>query len=126
MNIAITVWNNRISPVFDSAGTLLVAEICKAEIIDRKIRLFQTGLFDRFVQLLGNLDVQVLICGAICAGPVTILESQGIKVISFVAGDVEKVLKMYASGDDLAEFSMPGCRWRRCCRDRGQEVISKH
>ncbi|EKD38027.1 MAG: hypothetical protein ACD_75C00893G0003 [uncultured bacterium] len=122
MNVAITVWDNRISPVFDSAETLLIARIRETEIVDRQIRLFQAGMFDRFVQLLSELDVQVLICGALCAGPARILEAQGVNVISFIAGDTEEILDRYVRGNDLAQFAMPGCRWRRCCRSRGQEV----
>lgn len=125
MNVAITIWENRISPVFDSAETLLIAETREAEIVGRRIRVFQAGMFDRFVQLLNELDVQVLICGALCAGPAHVLESQGITVISFIAGDVEQVLERYMNGSDLAEFAMPGCRWRRCCRNRGQEAGSE-
>jgi len=68
MNVAITVWENRISPVFDSAETLLIAEIREARVVDRKIRVFHAGLFDRFIKLLHDLEVRVLICGALCAG----------------------------------------------------------
>lgn len=118
MNVAITVWENRISPVFDSAGTLLVVEIEDTEIVDRKIRLFQAGRLDRVVQLLRDLDIQVLICGALCAGPASILESSGVSVISFLAGDVETIIDLYVRGKDLAECAMPGCHWRRCCRNR--------
>jgi predicted Fe-Mo cluster-binding NifX family protein len=119
MNVAITIWENRISPVFDSAETLLIAEVRAEQIVARKVRLFQAGMFDRFVQMLLDLEVRVLICGALCAGPAGILELQGIHVISFVAGDAEKVLEFYVRGSDLAEFAMPGCRSRRCCRARG-------
>lgn len=122
MNVAITVWDNRISPVFDSAETLLIARISETEVVDRQTRLFQAGMFDRFVQLLSELEVQVLICGALCAGPARILEAQGVNVISFMTGDALEILDRYVRGKDLAQFAMPGCRWRRCCRSRGQEV----
>lgn len=98
MNVAITVWDNRISPVFDSAETLLIARSRESEIVDRQTRLFQAGMFDRFVQLLSGLDVQVLICGALCAGPACILEAQGVNVISFMAGDAEEILDHYVQG----------------------------
>lgn len=115
MNVAITLWENRISPVFDSAQTLLIAEIREARVVDRKIRVFHAGMFDRFIELLHNLEVRVLICGALCAGQANTLEALGVTIISFIAGDAEKVLEQYVRGDDLADFAMPGCRWRRCC-----------
>ena len=116
MNVAITIWENRISPVFDSAETLLIAEIREARIVGRKIRLFQAGMFDRFLHMLHEHEVRAFICGALCAGPARLLETQGIQVISFIAGDAEQVLERYIRGDDLTEFAMPGCRWGRCRR----------
>jgi predicted Fe-Mo cluster-binding NifX family protein len=116
MNIAITVWGQRISPVFDAAQTLLVAEVVGNMIVDRKVAVFQAGRFEQFVQLLAEMEVRVLICGALCAGPAGILESRGVSVISFMTGEAEQVLQMYVRGEDLNPFTMPGCRWRGCCR----------
>jgi len=118
MHVAITVWGSRISPVFDAAQTLLVAEIRDKEIFDQRIIGFQAGIFNGLVKLLGELDVQVLICGALCEGPVRSLESQGIEVIPFMTGEVDKILALYAGGKDLTECTMPGCgrAHRRCCR----------
>ena len=118
MHVAITVWGDRISPVFDAAQTLLVAEIRDKIIVDRKIIGFQSGIFNGLIRVLGELNVKVLICGALCEGPVKALESQGIEVIPFMTGEVEKILELYASSKDLAECTMPGCgrAHRRCCR----------
>jgi predicted Fe-Mo cluster-binding NifX family protein len=118
MNVAITVWGNRISPVFDSAQTLLVAEIRGDLVVDRKIQLFQATMFSRCLRLLEELDVRVLICGALCEGPVRLLESNNIEVIPFVTGETEKILECYVQGKDLKEFAMPGCGHGRCCRTR--------
>ncbi len=45
MKLGITVWGNRISPVFDVAQTLLVAEIRQDEVVGRQIEMFQAVLF---------------------------------------------------------------------------------
>lgn len=118
MNVAITVWGDRISPVFDSARTLLVAEIREDQVAGRKIQMFQSTVFNRCLRLLEELDVRVLICGALCEGPVRLLEFHGIEVIPFVTGEAEKVLECYVQGKDLKEFAMPGCGHARCCRTR--------
>lgn len=118
MNVAITVWGNRISPVFDSAQTLLIAEIREARVIDRKMQLFPAMMFNRCVRLLEELNVRVLICGALCEGPARVLESRNIEVIPFVTGEAEKILQCFVQGQDLKEFAMPGCGHRRCCRTR--------
>jgi predicted Fe-Mo cluster-binding NifX family protein len=118
MNVAITVWGNRISPVFDSAQTLLIAEIREDRVVDRKLQLFQATMFDRCLRLLKELDVNVLICGALCEGPVRMLESHDIEVIAFITGEAEEILECFVQGKDLKEFAMPGCGHGRCCRSR--------
>ncbi len=118
MKIAITIWETRISPVFDSARNLLIAETNGVEVVSREVVLFDARRFDGVLRLLRDLDVQVLICGALCEGPAKVLEAHDIEVLSFLAGESEKVLESYIQGRDLAEFSLPGCRW--CvCRRRG-------
>lgn len=125
MNVAITVWGNRISPVFDSAQTLLIAEIREDQVVDRKIQLFQANMFSRCLRLLEQQDVRVLICGALCEGPARLLESHNIEVIPFVAGETEKILQCYAQGQDLTEFAMPGCGHGRCCRIRNGRQLGR-
>lgn len=115
MKIAITVWGNRISPVFDSAQTLLVAEIRQKEVVKRQIELFQAGVFSRFIELLTELKIQVLICGALSHEPAAMLAANEIEVIPFITGKVEVVLSLYVKGMDLADFTMPGCPRNRCC-----------
>jgi predicted Fe-Mo cluster-binding NifX family protein len=118
MNVAITVWGNRISPVFDSAQTLLIAEISEDQVVDRKLQLFQATMFNRCLKLLKELNVHVLICGALCEGPVRMLESHDIEVIAFITGEAEEILECFVQGKDLKEFAMPGCGHGRCCRSR--------
>ena len=125
MNIAITVWNNRVSPVFDSAHELLVARTQGTEILDAVIREFQTTFFNQFIDLLRELDVRVLICGALCEAPASMLENHGVEVISFMTGEAKHVLEGYLQGEDMSRFLMPGCGWSGCCRTRGREKERK-
>ena len=37
MKVAITVWGNRISPVFDSAQTVLLAELLDKQVVDKRL-----------------------------------------------------------------------------------------
>ena len=118
MKIAITVWGNRISPVFDSAQTLLVAEIRQAKVINRQIELFQAGLFSNLIELLAELEVRVLICGALSDEPAAMLATSEIEVIPFITGEAETVLSLYVRGMDLTDFIMPGCPRNNCCGTR--------
>lgn len=117
MKIAITIWETRISPVFDSARTLLVVDTQGDEIESERVS-FDARQFNRFLLLLRELEVQVLICGALCEGSAKILEAHGIEVLSFLAGEAKQVLECYLQGRDLAAFSLPGCRWGICRQRR--------
>lgn len=114
MNVAITIWENRISPVFDAAEKLLIAEIREGAIAGRNILPLRAGSCDRLLPLLKDHQVKVLICGALCMGTAFRLETYGIHVISFITGDAVEVLASYARKEDLSPFFMPGCQWRRC------------
>ncbi len=118
MKIAITVWGNRISPVFDSAQTLLVAEVRQVEVVNRQIEVFQAGLFSYLIELLAELEVRVLICGALSDEPAAMLAASEIEVIPFITGEAEAVLSLYVKGMDLTDCIMPGCPRNRCCGTR--------
>jgi predicted Fe-Mo cluster-binding NifX family protein len=130
MKVAITIWGNRISPVFDSAQTLLIVEVEGDEIVDRRIERIDGTLFSRVLELLESLEIDVLICGALSMGTAALLEAVRMEVIPFITGDAEEILSHYVDGGDLADFTMPGCPRRRCCRGRrcspGQRGISRY
>jgi predicted Fe-Mo cluster-binding NifX family protein len=110
MKTALTVWENRISPVFDSGHMLLIAEIENSEIINKQYEPFNPDTPSRFLNKLLDLDVKVLICGAISEVPATIIEAGGIKLFPFIAGYADEVLESYAKGkQNLPAFLMPGC-----------------
>ncbi|MCP4023380.1 MAG: dinitrogenase iron-molybdenum cofactor biosynthesis domain-containing protein [Desulfobacteraceae bacterium] len=110
MKIAVTIWGNRISPVFDAASNLLVAHVEDNTVLNKTYNPFKPGAPSRFVQLLKHLDVSILICGAISKQPAdTIVENQ-IELISFVSGNAEKVLHSFAAQKGIEKiFMMPGC-----------------
>jgi predicted Fe-Mo cluster-binding NifX family protein len=121
MNVAVTVWGKRISPVFDSAQTVLVARLQGQEVLERRLWTFPTALLGPFLRLLGELQVEVIICGALCEGQARILENHRIEVISFLTGDVDEILGLFAQGGDLGAYTMPGCRHGRCRRLRAAQ-----
>jgi predicted Fe-Mo cluster-binding NifX family protein len=110
MKVAITVWKDRISPVFDASRRLLIAEIENARVTDRSYVYFDPGWPADLVKTLAMLDVPVLICGAVSQAPATSILAGGIKLIPFITGEVDRVLQLYAKGSPLAPtFVMPGC-----------------
>jgi predicted Fe-Mo cluster-binding NifX family protein len=110
MKVAVTVWEERISPVFDASRRLLIAKIEGRRITDRSYVIFDPGMPSNLAKILSELDVPVLICGAVSQVPANIMTNGGIKLIPFITGEVDRVLDVYARGKSLAPaFVMPGC-----------------
>ena len=113
MKVALTVWENRISPLFDCARMLLVADIVDHVETDRYFMPFHyESPFSRAANL-SDLGIEVLICGAVSNLFANSIESYGIRIIPFVAGPVEEVIDAYLTNGlcDL-KFRMPGCKTR--------------
>ncbi len=119
MKVAMTVWGDRISPVLDSARTLLVAEILREEIVGRRQEDFDVAGLSQRVQIFDRQGIGVLICGAISQELANIVEAGGIRLIPFLAGDVEKILQTFARGRSISAFAMPGCKCYGRCRMSG-------
>lgn len=109
--IAIPHWQGRVSPVFDVAGRVMLAE-CDAGMIRRSAELLlETEDAHARSLLLRSAGVEVLICGAISWPFELALTSSGIVVISQICGELDVVLSAFAAGR-LQYCRMPGCRGR--------------
>lgn len=119
MKVAVTVWEDRVSPVFDSARNLLIVEIRNARVIDTSYQKFDPEMVSQLADMLKILKVDAIICGAVSEGPATLLESAGFELISFIAGDVQQVLKNFIKKEPVwTEMIMPGCGRTVCCRGK--------
>ena len=110
MKIAIPIWNDCVSSVFDFSGKLLLVEIENGkEISKSEVPLESQSLSQRVGQL-KSLEVDVLVCGAISRALANMVTASGIKVLPYVTGSIDDVLQAYLTGR-LAKpkFSMPGC-----------------
>jgi predicted Fe-Mo cluster-binding NifX family protein len=126
MKVAFTAWGDRISPVFDSARRLLIADIENEMVISRQYESFNSQPVSRLVDMLKNLKIEVLICGAISQTPSIIIEASGVKLISFVGGKIDDVLMSYISGISIVPgFSMPGCGHQHQRKRRRQNAFFK-
>lgn len=132
MKIALPVWNNNISNVFDFAGKLLLVEIENGRQVGKsEVELRFQSLPERASEL-KQLDVDILLCGAISRVLAGMVAAYGIEVLPYVTGNVDDVLQAYLT-DQLVNprFTMPGCwpgarkgfgrrrRGSRGCRWRG-------
>jgi predicted Fe-Mo cluster-binding NifX family protein len=122
MKIALSVWKEDISTVFDSADQLLVVELDGAEGRKRTtVKMNAADVSERAGQI-KEKQIDVLICGAISRPLEAALTSLGIRVYAFVRGSVEEILTAYQKGGlDDANFAMPGCHGRSCMDNRRQK-----
>jgi len=128
MKIAIPVYNGSVSNVFDFAHRLLLVDIETAKVVEPcEVELKAESLPQRAGRL-KNLEVDVLICGAISRALATMITASEIEVLAFVTGRVDDVLEAYLTGQlAKSQFTMPGywpgarkgfglgrrrCRWR--------------
>ncbi len=118
--VAIPAWKNRISPVFESSGTYLLAD-CIGQGIENSqyLSLDKVTSLERMKFLLRN-SVDVLICGAISKFYFNLIKAHDIDLIPFVTGNVDQVLLSYCQGRFTpVEHTMPGCGRKRRRRFRG-------
>ena len=120
MKIAISVWDGKISPVFDTASRLLVIVIEGKNEVSRFEAYFDEQALIRRCARIRILGIEVLICGAISRNFLDMLKSYGIRVIPWVCGSAEQVLNAFKGAPDgiylEANFLMPGCS-----RDRSSD-----
>jgi predicted Fe-Mo cluster-binding NifX family protein len=121
MKAAFSVWDNRIAPVFDVARQILLVETRSGRIVrEAQERLADTPMQN--VAFLVEQGVGVLVCGAISRPLQDMITAYGIRVIPFVAGDLQEVINAWLSGKrEIDLFAMPGCcnKKSRVCATQG-------
>ena len=110
MKIAIPTWNGRVSPVFDTASRLVIVEIAK----ESETARFETDISEHFLpsksMRLTGLGINTLICGAISRPLAYMITAAGIKLIPWIAGQVEEVIQAFLTNTLFdPRFIMPGC-----------------
>ena len=120
IKVAMPVWGDRISPVFDAAGRLLVVEVEEGAEVDRSEVPLGEGSLPSRARRLSELGVDVLICGAISRALGDLLDDSGIRVVPWISGEPDPVLSAYLAGElSDSDFAMPGCGGTRARRRSG-------
>jgi len=123
MRIAIPIWQSRVSPVFDAARRLLIVDVEEGRETARTEETISEISPPRKARRLRELGVDVLICGAVSRPLAALIAQSGVRVVPWIAGDVEEVLKYYIDGRmPDPRFLMPGCGryWGRGGRRHGR------
>lgn len=119
--VALTVWEDRISPVFDAAHELMLVSIEKGCISGQQILSFDPDRLSSLLAVLEERKVRCLVCGAISEMPARMIIDSGIRLIPFISGNLGQVLDRIAKGEPIVPvFLMPGCGCPRrdTCPDR--------
>lgn len=116
MKAAVTVWDGRVSPVFDVSREVLLLNVEHGVVVARSHESIEVPSAVGKVERLVDVGVDTLICGAISEPVQHELRLRRIKVISFVAGEIDEVVEGFLAGTlPTPRFSMPGC----CRRQNG-------
>jgi predicted Fe-Mo cluster-binding NifX family protein len=110
MRVAVTIWQGRISPVFDVSRQLVLLTVEKGHLVERSLENTESlSAIHKAARLL-ELGVNLLICGAVSKPIHSELLESGIEVIGFTSGDLEEVMQAFLGGTlPSPAFSMPGC-----------------
>jgi len=120
MKVAVPIHNGRVSPTFDWALTMMVVEFVGNQRQGAVESSLEGMSPPERVERARELGVEVLLCGGISTVLATLAEGADIRVVPWVAGDVDEVLEAFANNRLMhSRFAMPGCRGRmgaRLCR----------
>ena len=114
MKIAIPVWEDKVSPVLDTASRLLIVEVEDQKESSRFETFLDVQDVNRRCVRIQGLGVNTLICGAISQPFLRWLTASGIDIIPGISGHPEDVLEAYLEGNlSDSRFLMPGFKRHR-------------
>lgn len=110
MKFAIATWNDRVSPVMDTARNLTVVEYDEDHEISRQTLILpQMEIYGR-TSFLADLEIEYLICGAISRHFELLLNNFRVGVMAWICGRVNDVIEAFVTGDLRQPcFLLPGC-----------------
>lgn len=119
MKIGITVWQDRISPVLDTAQSLLIVDMADRTEVSRQVFGIPDLPLAQKAQFIDNIGLRLLICGAVSRYLEHRLLCQGIELLPWIRGPVEGVLAAYCNNQlENNMFQLPGCLGGRRRRRR--------
>ena len=114
MKIAIPAFGTRVSPRFDCAQAVLIVSVDGGESTKREELVASGWAPHERVNKLLELGVDRVICGGIDSWSVESLQSAGVTIYGWVAGEIEDVLAALLRGDLDSERTIEASgRWGR-------------
>lgn len=98
MKVAIPRFGEDVAPCFEYSATISIFTIGGAKVVDQTDFTLQSKrIFDR-LRLLRDQGVDTLICGGVQDQFEDAVQACGIRVISWVCGNVEELLDLFVHG----------------------------
>jgi len=99
LKLAIPRFDEEVAPCFEYSATISIFTFTRNRIINQTdFSLSSKEPMDR-LRLLRDQNVNVLICSGIQASFQMLLESKKVKVISWITGKVDEVIKKFIKGE---------------------------
>lgn len=99
MKVAIPHFGEDVAPCFEYSASIAIFTVRGTTVVGQMEFTLQSGeAFDR-VRLLRDQNVATLICGGVQESFENLLQASGIRVISWVTGDVRKLLELFMRGE---------------------------
>ncbi len=113
MKISISVLDNRVAPVFDVSKSFMIFEVSDEKVLNKGTFSLNTIGCNEIIEKLKKDGVGIIICGAVSGQLLNSLDLSGIKLIPWISGQVDDIVKAYRENRlESASFFMPGCRRR--------------
>lgn len=115
MKMLLPAWNFKVAPVFDVSRSAFLVEPDELGSANFKQVDIQANCLNDKFEIIKQLGVTNIVCGAISRKAHHVACLNNIHVISFICGDVSKVGNAWVSNtlEQSEEFLMPA---RKCCR----------
>ena len=108
MKIAVTIWGDRVSPVFDASDTIVIADIENKQIIQKYYQQFDPANW-LFLESFRKSGIDVLICGAISKTAEKRIAQSKIELLAFITGNTDEVMDLFLTCDEIPQsYIMPG------------------
>jgi len=108
---AFACWEDRIAPVFDTAHDFCIVEMRSGKIMRESRLSLEDNQPLRTALRMAELQLDVLVCGAISGDIKALVAAYGIRVVPFVSGELSTVIEAWLKGNlENDAFAMPGCR----------------
>ncbi len=114
--VGIPIWNNWVSPVFETSSALLIVDFKDKQETARAVVPMESESLLRKMSLLKDIGIDTLICNGVSRRVNNALLECGLKVIPCRSGPVEEIIEAYGSDQlDHPRFVVRGmrCKGRR-------------